>query len=148
MWPTLFPIILFYPALTSSVRVNFPVGACLVCTTNYLINPCLKFLLCSLPNRLWCVGSINKKVLYELHWLFKFQSRSSHKSRNNWHESLSEEKVDREEDGKKLSKFLTSSFDQKSGHSSSFAKTGLDFTDFDLGAIFCLRPSAKDQGIT
>ena len=52
------------------------------------INPCQQLLLCALP--IIVVGQVswiivNKDVLYEFHWLFEVQSRSSHKCRNEGH---------------------------------------------------------------
>ena len=47
----------------------------------FLLSPCLQLLMFSLPIillSLRCVGGINKDVFYEVHRLFKLQSRSSH----------------------------------------------------------------------
>ena len=86
MFPTLFPLIIFFPKLASSVWIYFPVGECSVYSTNYSVNLCMEFFsVCSshhCATYSLCWISINKDVLFEFHRLFKLQSRSSHKYRN------------------------------------------------------------------
>ena len=73
---------------------------------SYLLKNQLQLLLCALPSShrstsSVCWTSINKVVLYELHWLFKLQSRSSGKWGYEGYQSI-RMKADRKEDGKKL----------------------------------------------
>ena len=62
--------------------------------SDYYINPCLQLLLYAQTHHRARTSvrwkSVNLDVLYEFHWLFKLQSRSSHEYGNEGYESLLE----------------------------------------------------------